>query len=93
METTATWQKNTRFWAENPEKAHLTKILPSPEHSPFTSSWTSPSSRKTNDRKEVEADEEQHATQNTINFKRPVKLQTNTREKKKRKKTLNPARK
>lgn len=70
------------FWAENPEKANLSKTSPSYEQSPFTSSWTSPSFPKSNDRKAVGADEEQRATQNTINFKKPVKLYIIARKKK-----------
>lgn len=84
METTATREHGKRtqmFWAENPEKANLSNISPSYEQSFLTSSWNSPSSPKTNDRKEAEADEEQQATQNTINFKKPVKLYIITRRK------------
>lgn len=69
------------FSAENPEEANLGKLSPGYEQSPFTSSWTAPSSPKSNDRGEVEADEEQQATQNMINFKKPVMLYIITREK------------
>lgn len=77
-----TWQKNTNvFGLKTPKKANLSNISPSYEQSFLTSSWTSPSSPKTNDRKEAEADEEQQATQNTIKFKKPVKLYIITRRK------------
>lgn len=66
--------------AEKPEKVILSNISACYEQSSFTSSCTSPLSPKSKGRKEVEADEEQ-ATQNVINFNKPVKLYIITRKK------------
>lgn len=56
------------FWG------NLSKISPRYEQRPFTSSWIPPFFPNSNDRKDVEADEEQQTTENTINFKKSVKL-------------------